>query len=124
MKQVFYLRHLEARRRAEQAVREAPDGYRVCVEPEKRSLEASAKFHAICNELSGRKWAGKPRDATAWKTLLVSGHTAASGHPVEMVPGLENEFCNVRESTAVMSKERMSSLLEYAQAFVANLDAG
>jgi hypothetical protein len=121
MKQVFFLRHLEARRRAEQAVREAPEGYRVCVEPPKRSLEASAKFHALCNELSGRVWAGKPRDATAWKVLLVSGHTAATKQGVEVVPGLENEFVNIRESTAQMSKERMSSLLEYTQAFVAQL---
>ena len=118
------MRHLEARRRAEQAVREAPEGYRVSIEPEKRSLEASAKFHAICNELSGRVWAGKPRDSMAWKVLLVSGHTAATKQSVEVVPGLENEFVNIRESTAIMSKERMSSLLEYAQAFVANLDAG
>jgi len=124
MKQVFYLRHPEARRRAEQAVREAPEGYRVSIEPEKRSLEASAKFHALCNELSGRKWAGKARDATEWKILLVSGHTKATKREVELVPGLEGEFLNIRESTAVMSKERMSSLLEYAQAFVANLDAG
>jgi hypothetical protein len=121
MKQVFYMRSAEARFRAEQAVREAQEGYRVCVEPPKRSLEASAKFHALCNELSGRVWAGKPRDATAWKVLLVSGHTAATKQSVEVVPGLENEFVNIRESTAHMSKERMSSLLEYTQAFVAQL---
>jgi hypothetical protein len=121
VKQVFYMKSLEARRRAEQAVREAQEGYRVCVEPPKRSLEASAKFHAICGDLSGRPWAGKPRDATEWKVLLVSGHTAATKHGVELVPGLEGEFLNIRESTAHMSKERMSSLLEYTQAFVAQL---
>ena len=121
MKQVFYLRHAEARHRAGQAVKDAPDGYRVCVEPEPRSLEASAKFHAICDELAGHPWAGKPRDASEWKVLLVSGHTAATKHAVEMVPGLENEFVNIRESTAHMNKQRMGSLLEYAQAYTASL---
>lgn len=121
MKQVFYLRHLEARRRAEQAVREAPEGYRVCVEPEKRSLEQNAKFHAICSDLakSGLTWGGKQRDMAAWKTLLVSGHAVATKLGADMVPGLEGEFVNLRESTALMSGKRASSLLEYAQAFCA-----
>jgi hypothetical protein len=36
-----------------------------------------------------------------------------------MVPGLEGEFVNVRESTASMSATRLSSLIEYAEAFCA-----
>jgi hypothetical protein len=115
------MRHPEARRRAVEAVKTAPEGYKVMIGPPNRSLEQNAKFHAICQELSGRVWAGKPRDADAWKVLLVSGHTAATKHQVEIVPGLEGEFVNIRESTAAMSKERLSSLIEYAQAFVASL---
>ena len=121
VKQTFYMAHDEARRRAIEAVKTAPEGYRVTLEPPKRSLEQNAKFHAICHELAGRVWAGKPRDAEAWKTLLVSGHAAAMRHQAEVCPGLESEFVAIRESTAQMSKERMSSLLEYAQAFVAQL---
>ena len=34
-----------------------------------------------------------------------------------MVPGLEGEFVNLRESTALMSKARGSSLIEYSRAF-------
>ena len=34
-----------------------------------------------------------------------------------MVPGLEGEFVNIRESTALMSIKRGSSLIEYATAF-------
>jgi hypothetical protein len=36
-----------------------------------------------------------------------------------MVPGLEGEFVNLRESTALMSKARAASLIEYALAFCA-----
>ncbi len=34
-----------------------------------------------------------------------------------MVPGLEGEFVNIRESTALMSVKRGSSLIEYATAY-------
>jgi hypothetical protein len=35
------------------------------------------------------------------------------------VPGLEGEFVNLRESTALMSIKRGASLIEYTQAFAA-----
>jgi hypothetical protein len=37
----------------------------------------------------------------------------------EVIPGLEGEFVNIRESTAHMSKPRASSLIEYAVAHMA-----
>jgi hypothetical protein len=103
------------------AVAAAPDGWRVKVEPPKRSLDQNAKFHAICADLARAKvpWAGKPRDAEEWKALLVSGHAVATKHGGEVVPGLEGEFVSIRESTASMTKARSSSLIEYAQAFAA-----
>lgn len=86
-----------------------------------RSLEQNARFHAICDDIarSGLEWAGKARDADAWKVLLVSGHATATKIGSEIVPGIEGEFVNVRESTASMSVARSSSLIEYAQAFAA-----
>jgi hypothetical protein len=62
-------------------------------------------------------WAGKRRDAEAWKVLLVSGHTVATAGDVEIIPGIENEFVNIRESTARMSVGRAASLITYAIAF-------
>jgi hypothetical protein len=35
-----------------------------------------------------------------------------------MVPGIEGEFVNLRESTALMSVRRSTSLIEYTQAFM------
>ena len=121
MKQTFILAHPEARRRAMSAVANAPDGYGVAVSEPSRNGEQNAKFHAICSNLakSGLCWAGKERTAAQWKVLLISGHATATKEGAEVVPGLEGEFINLRESTALMSKARGSSLIEYSTAFLA-----
>jgi hypothetical protein len=118
-KQTFILAHPEARRRAVVAVSQAPEGYCVQIKPPGRNLDQSAKFHAICGDLakSTLTWAGKPRTADQWKVLLVSGHAVATKEGADMVPGLEGEFVNLRESTALMSKSRSASLIEYSLAF-------
>ena len=115
----FILSHDTARKRAMQAVAEAPSGHVVTIKEPTRSLDQNAKFHALCSDLAGTEWAGKPRDAAAWKVLLVSGHAVATKQGADIVPGLEGEFVAIRESTAKMSKARSSSLIEYAQAFAA-----
>ena len=98
-------------------------GHRLTVgfETEKRTLDQNAKFHAVCADVekSGFVYLGKPRSAQQWKVLFVSGHAVATGEPVEMVPGLEGEYVNLRESTAAMLKERKSSLIEYTLAWCA-----
>lgn len=95
--------------------------FELTIETERRSSEASAKFHAICGDLERARlpWAGKPRTSIEWKVLLISGHSVATKQGAEMVPGLENEFVNIRESSARMSTARMSSLIEYSLAFCA-----
>lgn len=100
---------------------EAPDGTVVQFKGPNRSLEQNAHFHAICSDLakSPVEWAGKRRIASAWKVLLVSGHSVATKEGADIVPGLEGEFVNIRESTAAMSKKRGASLIEYSLAFCA-----
>lgn len=125
-KQVFILATPMARANAVQAVRVAPDDYKITVQPKGRSLDQNAKFHAICEEMAkiGAKWAGKERDSAQWKVLFVSGHTVATKGEVEIVPGLEGEFINIRESTAKMNKQRGSSLIEYSTALLEKQKAG
>lgn len=120
-RKVFILAHQTARDRACQAVREAPEGNVVTISEPRRNGEQNAKFHAICSDLakSGLTWAGKTRTADQWKVLMVSGHAVATKEGAEIIPGLEGEFVNIRESTAMMSKKRGSSLIEYAVAFCA-----
>jgi hypothetical protein len=122
VKKTFILAHEQARIRAVAAVAQAPEGYVITVAEPTRNSEQNAKFHAICSDLakSAVEWSGKRRDAAQWKVLLVSGHAVATKLGAEIVPGLEGEFVNIRESTALMSKARGSSLIEYAMAFVAS----
>jgi hypothetical protein len=118
---IYVLAHPAARANAVESVRTAPDGYIVEIKPKTRTLDQNAKFHSICSDLAKSKilWAGKPRTASEWKVLLVSGHAIATKEGAEIIPGLENEFVNIRESTAKMSKARGSSLIEYAVAWCA-----
>jgi len=120
-KRVFVLSHPLARQRAIECVRDAPDGFAVEVKPQTRTLDMNAKFHAICGDLARSKlpWAGKPRTKAQWKVLLVSGHAIATKEGAEIIPGLENEFVNIRESTALMSKKRGAGLIDYSLAFCA-----
>lgn len=120
MKQVFRMVHAEARRRAMEAVLNAPEGYIVEVKEATRTLEQNALLHALLQDMDGLQWFGKPRTMPEWKVLMVSGHSVATGRPVDVVPGLEGELVNIRESTAAMTKSRLSSLVEYVQAWVAN----
>lgn len=91
------------------------------VREETRTSPQNRKFHAICGDIarSGIPWMGKPRSAKQWKVLLVSGHAAATKEEFDIVPGLEGEFVNLRESTALMSISRGSSLIEYSLAWCA-----
>lgn len=83
-----------------------------------RTLPQNDLFHALCGDTARQlQWAGKSRDLASWKVLYVSGHAIATGKPGEVVPGLEGEFCAIRESTAKMGIRRMASLIEYSQAF-------
>lgn len=83
-----------------------------------RTLAQNDLFHALCGDTAKQlQWAGKSRDLASWKVLYVSGHAIATGKPGEVVPGLEGEFCAIRESTAKMGIRRMTSLIEYSQAF-------
>lgn len=118
-RRLFVLAYPEARRMAMAAVAEAPEGWRIVVEPPKRTLDQNAKFHALCSDFAGMPWYGKARSAEDWKTLFVSGHMVATGGAAEVITGLEGELVNIRESTAMMSKARSSSLIEYTLAHCA-----
>ncbi len=100
---------------------EMPEGWMVICKPKTRTMDQNAKFHALCYDIEKSRvmWAGKLRTAAQWKVLLVSGHAIATGEGADVVPGLEGEFINIRESTAAMDRTRASSLIEYTLAFCA-----
>jgi hypothetical protein len=120
-KRILRLISPAVRQRAIDAIWGAPDEAVVTIAEPSRNGEQNAKFHALCGELAKSQfpWAGKPRTLAEWKVLMVSGHAVATKEGAEIVPGIEGEFVNIRESTALMSKRRGSSLIEYTVAFCA-----
>jgi hypothetical protein len=120
-RRVFFTSHQTARQRAaDYILREAGEGDKVTVEPKKRTDDQNSRFHWLCGLLAKSQltWAGKRRTLAQWKVLMVSGHATATAEGSEMVPGIEGEFVNLRESTALMSVRRSTSLIEYTQAFM------
>lgn len=121
-KQTFFLRNEQVRRNLIEAINKLPlDDQRpitVNLTDFDRSLLQNSLFHALCGDVAKQAiWMEKPRNLIQWKTLFVSGHAMATGLGAEIVPGLEGEFCNIRESTAKMGMKRMASLIEYSQAW-------
>jgi hypothetical protein len=116
----FILVHELARNSAIEFLRNAPlESWAVNIIEKVRTLDQNAKFHAMCEDIGkqGLIFAGRPRDAAAWKVLFISGHAIATGEGAEVVAGLESEFVNLRESSAQMSQKRASSLIEYVIAY-------
>lgn len=101
------------------AVSKAPDGLIMILKDSTRSLDQNAKFHALCNDASKTMtYMGRVLKTDQWKVLFISGHAIATGIGADMVPGLEGEFVNLRESSSQMGVNRMASLIEYTQAYI------
>lgn len=120
-KRIFRLVHDQARAGVAQFAKQAPEGWVVTFAEPTRTLDQNAKFHALCSDVanSGAAWLGRQLTAQQWKVLFVSGHSVATGIGADVVPGIEGEFVNIRESTARMSKKRGASLIEYVLAWCA-----
>lgn len=87
---------------------------------ETRTTQQNRLLHALFTDVSRQaQWLGKSLTPAQWKLLFVSGHAVATGEGADVVPGLEHEFLNLRESTARMGKARMASLLDYVMAWAA-----
>jgi hypothetical protein len=93
------------------------------IKPETRSSQQNRLLHALFGDVAKQaEWMGKKRNAAEWKVLFISGHSVATKEGAELVPGLEREFVNIRESSAKMSIRRMTSLIEYVMAWCAMND--
>ena len=114
MKAVFIMAHSEARRRAIQAVQDAPEGYMVTVSEPTRSGEQNSRLWASLTEISKQvEWYGRKLTPEDWKHIFTS-----SLKKLEVVPNLEgNGFVALGLSTSKMTKKELSDLLELIYAF-------
>lgn len=120
-KRLFNLVHDEARRRAVAAVAEAPAGWRVTVEPPKRSLDQNAALHAAISEIADRcDWAGRRWDIETWKRLLVGAWSRATKEPVMMLPALDGHGVEiVFRRTSQLTRGECADLMAFIDAWKA-----
>lgn len=110
---IFYLVHDEARRRAVEYVRNAPDGYKVEVKAAPRSIEQNALMWSLLNEISRNVvWHGRKLQPESWKDMAT-----AALKKQDVVPGIDGGFVVLGTSTSRMTKNEMTELIEFLQAF-------
>lgn len=114
-KRILYLAHPEARRRAQEAVRTAPDGYRVTIGPPTRSLDQNSALWPRLTEIADRvTWHGQKLTKEEWKDVF-----SAALKRQNVVPGLDGGFVVLGSSTSRMSKAEFGDLLTLIDAWCA-----
>jgi xanthine/CO dehydrogenase XdhC/CoxF family maturation factor len=120
-KRILFLNHAEARRRAVAAVAEAPEGYRVTVEPPPRSLDQNAAQWPILEAFSkqltwpvnGEMVSMEPED---WKDVLTA---AFRQETTRLAMGLNGGVVMLGMRTSKMKKPEFSEWLEFLHATAA-----
>ena len=103
-----------AKSNAEQAVRNAQDGWVVEIKPPTRSLEQNARLWAFLRDISKQvDWYGQKLTPDDWKDMFT-----ASLRKARVVPGLDpGSFVVMGLHTSTMTKGEMSDLMELITAF-------
>lgn len=124
-RRLFFLADAKIRDRAIACIKAAPDGWRVIVEPPKRSGEQNAALHALITEIARQcEWAGRRWDVETWKRLLVSAWGRTNGQQMHIVPALDGHGVDIVPiRTSALTRAECNDLLEYVQAWAAeNMD--
>ena len=126
-KKQFFLRSNQVRLNCIEFIKELPTDDKkplvIKIQPMTRNLEQNAKFHAMCQDVANQaEFMGRKLTMEQWKVLFISGHAIATNQKADVVPGLEGEFVNIRESSAQMSVQRLTSLIEYVQSWAVEND--
>ncbi len=122
VKQTIFLRSKQQQQAAINAILATPldkdKPVTIRITDYKRNLDQNAKFHTMLADIARQvQWCGKWLKPEQWKVLLISGHAVATKQEADVLPGLEGEYVNIRESSAQMSVKRMASLIEYTTAW-------
>ena len=118
MKQIFILAHAEARRRAIEAVKTAPDGYSVTIKEPTRSLDQNAAQWPILEAFSaqlmwpvnGAMCKLEPED---WKSILSAAFQRES---VRVAQGLDGGMVMLGARTSQYSRKKMGEFIEFVHA--------
>jgi hypothetical protein len=111
----------QSRLNALRYVNEAPNGWRVRVEPPKRGKDINAALHALLTEISRTHWwAGRQWPMEVWKRLMVAAWSRAHKDPVMMVPALDGHGVDiVMLRTSALSQADVRDLMTYIECWAA-----
>lgn len=123
-KKVFIMAHTEARRRAVQAVQDAPEGFAVAISEPTRNLEQNSAqwpiLQAFADQLqwpiNGRMEWLQPEE---WKDVLTC---AFRREAVRVAMGLDGGMVMLGSRTSKFSKAQFSDWLEFLNATAADRD--
>lgn len=121
-KQVFRLAHDQARRRAADAVAEAPDGHIVTIGPPGRTLDQNAAQWPLLDAFSRQLlWPVNgsmvAMSAEEWKDVLSA---AFRGETVRLAMGLNGGVVMLGMRTSKMGKKQFSEWLEFLHSVAAD----
>jgi hypothetical protein len=116
-RRLFFLQSEAIRERVCDFVRRAPDGYRVEIKEQKRSLDQNAKLWAMLSDVASQVvWYGQKLTSDDWKDVFT-----ASLRKTRVVPGIDaGSFVPLGMRTSDMSKAEMADLIELIYAFGAD----
>ena len=123
-KRLFKLAHAEARQRAIQCIREAPDGYVVTVQEPKRNLDQNAAMWVLLQAFADQlQWpvngAMVWMSADEWKDVLSAAFRRES---VRVAMGMDGGMVMLGSRTSKFSVREMSEFLEFLHATAAARD--
>jgi hypothetical protein len=117
-KRTFFLVHTEARKRAAECVKTAPDGYSVTVQPPKRTNAQNAAMWPILEAFSAQlQWPVNGRMVSMtpeeWKDVLTAGFRQET---TRLAMGLDGGVVMLGSRTSEMLKPDFSEFLEFLHA--------
>lgn len=123
-KRTFKLAHAEARRRAVQAVTEAPEGYAVTVQEPNRSLDQNAAMWPLLQAFADQlQWPVNGQmvwmTADEWKDVLSAAFKRES---VRVAMGMDGGMVMLGSRTSKFSVKEMSDFIEFLHATAAARD--
>lgn len=120
-KQIFILAHTQARAGAAQAIKDAPEGYKVTLQPPSRSLDQNAAQWPILDAFSKQLvWPVNgsmvKMSPDEWKDILSA---AFKRETLRMAMGLDGGVVMLGQRTSKMTKAVFSEWLEFLNATAA-----
>lgn len=116
MSRYYFILHTKADRiRAVNTIAAAPDGARVEVKAERRTLDQNSKMWAGLTDIATQlPWHGRKLRPDDWKILFLD----ALKREVEAVPNLDGTgFVNIGRSSSDLSKAEMADMITLIEEF-------